>query len=91
MTSHGALALTPPVLQAAQPACFDGEPSVKSEISRGSCRWAAPGLLNLRLAGFAQLLTLNSGLKMFMLFRNQFPSTFQFAKVDIYCRENRLS
>lgn len=35
---------------------FWEEPSQKSEVSQDSCRWAAPGLLNLILTGFTQLL-----------------------------------
>ena len=56
MTFSSELALTLAVLQAAQPASFDEEPSEKSKVSQGSCRWAAPGLLNPILTGLTQLL-----------------------------------
>lgn len=56
MTSSAELALTFPVLQAAQPASFDEDPSQKSKGSQDSWGWATPALLNLSLTEFTQFL-----------------------------------
>lgn len=91
MTSSTELALTFPVLQAAQPP-FDEGPLLRSPKTH---KTAVDGLLQhcwtQAWTEFAQCLLWILGYRYLCFLEPSFLYSFQFAKVDIYCKENRLS
>lgn len=87
MTSSTELALTL-VLQAAQPASLMRtlQKSYKTAVD------GPPSTVEPKPDRVCTVPTLEFWvIDIYKLFRTQFPLPFQFAKVDIYCKENRLS